>query len=107
MSLFNLLTLTVKRITKTLDTTSGLYTSTTITRYIRATIQPADAEMVEMLPQFDRAKKVIFIATGDYIAESEEVVYRGEDYRIIKVDDLTDMGLIQQAQYQAKRIRNV
>ena len=107
MSLFKRLALTVKRITKTLDTTTGLYTSTTITRYINATIQPADAEMVEMMPEFDRAKKVIFIATGDLIAESEVLVYRGEDYRIIKVDDLTDMGLIQQAQYQAIGVRDV
>lgn len=107
MSLFNRLSVTVKKQGSTFNTTTGKYTITYTERAIKATIQPADPETLEMLPEFDKAKKHILIVTGSLVEEKEILVYRNEDYRIIAVDDFTDMGLIEDAQYQAIGVRNV
>lgn len=107
MSLFQRLTLTVATYTNTLNTSTGEYTKLPTLRKIRASVQPADPETLEMLPEFDKAQKYILIVTGDLVAEKEVVVYNSENYRIIKVDDFRDMGLLSKGYIQAIGVRNV
>jgi len=106
MSLFEMANYRVYTYIKTLNSTTGKYETTQTIRNIRATIQPLDPEMVDILPEGDRTKKAILIATSSAVVDNEVIVYKSDNYRIVKVDDFSDFGLVTKARYQLIGVRD-
>ena len=61
-------------------------------RIVRAMIQPADPQRLQILAGLDWSLKYIAVHSLDAVAVGERIEYRGEDYKLVSSTDWSDYG---------------
>ncbi|HQM83879.1 MAG TPA: hypothetical protein PLD55_04265 [bacterium] len=100
MTLFGIHSITVKNTPVTL--VNGKYTAgTTVTRTIRGNIQPYQPDE-NLLQEFgDRVQKFCAVVTSESILIDEVVVFNSDNYRVIRVKNMSNQGLVKNGNIQA------
>jgi hypothetical protein len=100
MTLFGIHEITVKNTPITL--TDGKYApGTTTTRTIKGNIQPYQPDE-NLLQEFgDRVQKFCAVVTNESILMDEVVVFNSENYRVVKVKNMSNQGLVKNGNIQA------
>lgn len=97
--MFNRETVTVKTLTKTLA--DGKYTTTETTKNITASIQNYEPDELILQEFGDRFREWVLIVSSSELKTEEVVNWRSKNFRIMRVSNYSNIGLIKSAQYQA------